>query len=150
ERVNALSSHSGLTAAQKIVIAMRDIATPIVTTSLVLAVAFVPFYFYPGIHGILYKQFALAIIIPIIVSTILALTLSPAMASMGDLSPSKLSLNRIFKADSLLKVRKWYLRATIIFVRKSWLVAILLAIFLAWSGYLASSMKKSFVPNEDL
>jgi hydrophobic/amphiphilic exporter-1 (mainly G- bacteria), HAE1 family len=63
-------------------IAMREVTSAVVATSLVLISVFVPVSFFPGTTGILYKQFSLTIAFSIAISAFNALTLSPALAAI--------------------------------------------------------------------
>ena len=60
--------------------AMKEISTPIISTTLVLMAVFVPVTFVPGISGALYQQFAATIAFAVLISSVTALTLSPALA----------------------------------------------------------------------
>ncbi|RKP43605.1 efflux RND transporter permease subunit [Trinickia fusca] len=62
--------------------AMDEISGPIVATTLVLCAVFVPVGFLGGITGQLYRQFALTIAISVVISGVVALTLSPALAAL--------------------------------------------------------------------
>jgi HAE1 family hydrophobic/amphiphilic exporter-1 len=62
--------------------AMREVASAVVATSLVLISVFVPVSFFPGTTGILYRQFSLTIAFSIAISLFNALTLSPALAAL--------------------------------------------------------------------
>ena len=61
--------------------AMREVTSPILATSLVLLAVFVPVGFIPGITGKLYQEFALTIAVAVLISTVNALTLSPALCA---------------------------------------------------------------------
>jgi hydrophobic/amphiphilic exporter-1 (mainly G- bacteria), HAE1 family len=63
-------------------VAMREVASAVVATSLVLISVFVPVSFFPGTTGILYRQFSLTIAFSIAISLFNALTLSPALAAL--------------------------------------------------------------------
>ena len=63
-------------------VAMEEVSSAVVATSLVLISVFVPVSFFPGTTGILYKQFSLTIAFSIAISLFNALTLSPALAAM--------------------------------------------------------------------
>ena len=60
---------------------MREVSGPIVATSLALIAVFVPVAAMGGITGRLYQQFAITIAISVAISSINALTLSPALAA---------------------------------------------------------------------
>jgi len=64
------------------VAAMKEVSAPIVATSLSLIAVFVPVAFMGGITGRLYQQFAITIAISVAISSINALTLSPALSAM--------------------------------------------------------------------
>jgi hydrophobic/amphiphilic exporter-1 (mainly G- bacteria), HAE1 family len=63
-------------------VAMKEVSSAVVATSLVLISVFVPVSFFPGTTGILYKQFSLTIAFSIAISLFNALTLSPALAAL--------------------------------------------------------------------
>jgi hydrophobic/amphiphilic exporter-1 (mainly G- bacteria), HAE1 family len=63
-------------------IAMAEVTSAVIATSLVLISVFVPVSFFPGTTGILYKQFSLTIAFSIAISAFNALTLSPALAAI--------------------------------------------------------------------
>ncbi len=63
-------------------LAMQEIASAVIATSLVLLAVFVPVAFFPGETGQLYKQFALTIASTISISAFTALTLAPALAAI--------------------------------------------------------------------
>lgn len=61
--------------------AMHGISGALITTSLVLCAVFVPVSFLSGITGMLYRQFTVTIVASVLISTVVALTLSPAMCA---------------------------------------------------------------------
>jgi multidrug efflux pump len=62
--------------------AMDEVSAPIVATTLVVAAVFVPMAFIPGVSGQLYKQFALTIAVSTLFSSVVALTLTPALCAL--------------------------------------------------------------------
>ncbi len=60
---------------------MDEVGSALIATSLVLCAVFVPTAFIPGISGAFYRQFALTIAAATVISTVVSLTLSPAMAA---------------------------------------------------------------------
>ncbi len=81
--------------------AMRGLTGALIATSLVLAAVFVPVSFLGGITGLLYRQFAVTIVVSVLISAVVALTLSPAMCALL-LRPSSSRKNFIFK-----KINQW-------------------------------------------
>ena len=61
---------------------MEQVSGPIIATTLVLLAVFVPVGFMPGITGELYRQFSMTISFAVIISSINALTLSPALCTV--------------------------------------------------------------------
>ena len=62
--------------------AMRQITGPVIAISLVLLSVFVPVGFIPGLSGTLFRQFAVTISVAMLISAIIALTLSPALCGV--------------------------------------------------------------------
>lgn len=62
--------------------AMDEVSGPVIAIVLVLCAVFVPVAFIGGITGQMYKQFAITIAISVVISGIVALTLSPALAGV--------------------------------------------------------------------
>lgn len=62
--------------------AMNGLCGALIATSLVLVAVFVPVSFLSGITGMLYRQFTITIAVSVIISTVVALTLSPVMCSL--------------------------------------------------------------------
>ncbi len=77
-----MAAHPELTPAEATKAAMRQITGPIIAITLVLLSVFVPVAFIPGIVGQLYKQFAVAVSVSMLISALNALTLSPALCAM--------------------------------------------------------------------
>ncbi|UWQ89689.1 multidrug efflux RND transporter permease subunit [Rhodobacteraceae bacterium M382] len=82
ENVERLIADEGLSAPDATRKAMGQISGPVIATTLVLLAVFVPVTFMPGITGRLYSQFAVTISIAVIISSINALTLSPALCAL--------------------------------------------------------------------
>ena len=80
ERV--MEEHPELSPAEATKQAMREITAPIIAITLVLLSVFVPVAFVPGISGELFRQFAVAVAVAMLLSAINALTLSPALCAI--------------------------------------------------------------------
>jgi multidrug efflux pump len=78
ERIMATEGLLPLEATQK---AMGQISGAIVGVTLVLSAVFVPMAFFPGSSGIIYRQFAMTMVVAILFSAFLALTLTPALCA---------------------------------------------------------------------
>jgi HAE1 family hydrophobic/amphiphilic exporter-1 len=130
-------------------VAMSEVTSAVVATSLVLISVFVPVSFFPGTTGILYRQFALTIAFAIAISAFNALTLSPALAALflrGETEKRGLFgvIDRTIHKSTL-----YYGRITSHVLRLRYLVLLVFAAGLAFTVYLYTSVPKAFVPQED-
>ena len=132
---------------------MKEVSSVLIASSLVLCAVFVPVAFMPGITGQLYRQFALTISVSILLSTVVALSLTPALCRIL-LRPRKRMRGpigwglRLF--DSLVeKTTGAYTVLTRLMVRTVVLGLLLLGAlgFGAWR--LLDTMPTGFVPDED-
>ena len=82
ENVETNMAKHGLSAIAAAKRAMSEIAGALISIVLVLVAVFLPVTFLGGVTGTLYKQFAITISISMIISGIMALTLSPALAAI--------------------------------------------------------------------
>ena len=82
ENVERIMDEENLSPYQATKKAMEGLTGAIIATSLVLAAVFVPVSFLPGITGLLYRQFTITIVVSVLLSTVVALTLSPVMCSL--------------------------------------------------------------------
>ncbi len=143
----------GLTPRDATIAAMKEVSGPIVATSLSLIAVFVPVAAMGGITGRLYQQFAITIAISVSISSINALTLSPALSAMllrppGEskswLQPFYDRFNRVFDFAT-----HRYMGVTGYVTRRFWFaIAGLVAATILMSG-LFGMVPGGFVPEED-
>ena len=129
--------------------AMGEITAPIIAITLVLLSVFVPVAFIPGISGQLFRQFAVAVSVSMLISALNALTLSPALCSVllkrgqSNRGPMRYVLRGIDR------VRDGY----VAIVRRLVLVAVMgvVAVILVFvgAGALFTRIPQSFLPEED-
>ncbi|WP_321371845.1 multidrug efflux RND transporter permease subunit [uncultured Draconibacterium sp.] len=102
ENVEHLMNTKKVSARQATHEAMKNLSGALIATSMVLAAVFVPVSFLSGITGELYRQFSVTIVVSVLISTLVALTLSPAMCAII-LKPGQKS-NLVFrKINQMLK-----------------------------------------------
>jgi multidrug efflux pump len=82
ENVERLMREEMLNARDAAIKAMHQVTGPIIATTLVLLAVFIPVAFIPGLTGEMYRQFAIAISISVVLSAVVALTLTPAMTAV--------------------------------------------------------------------
>ncbi len=79
ENVERLIHEENLSVKDATIKAMEEIASPVVAIVLVLSAVFIPIAFIGGFSGEIYKQFAITIVISVVISGFVALTLTPAL-----------------------------------------------------------------------
>ncbi len=129
--------------------AMNEITAPIIAITLVLLSVFVPVAFIPGISGTLFRQFAVAVSVSMVISAINALTLSPALCSVL-LNHRKTSGGPMrYVLRGIDKVRDGYVSVVRRLVRVAILGAAIVVAVLLGSGLLFRATPQSFLPEED-
>jgi HAE1 family hydrophobic/amphiphilic exporter-1 len=135
------------------IIAMAEVTSAVIATSLVLISVFVPVSLFPGTTGILYKQFSLTIAFSIAISAFNALTLSPALASVflrPETRPSGLMAVFLDPVEALIHKTIRVYAAAVTWVVK-WRYAFLLLFIAGLSAtvYEYNHVPTAFVPAED-
>jgi HAE1 family hydrophobic/amphiphilic exporter-1 len=130
--------------------AMKEVTSAVIATSLVLISVFVPVSFFPGTTGILYKQFSLTIAFSIAISAFNALTLSPALAAIL-LRPEQHHGGLLKWIDNgINRLRGWY-ASTVTFLVMQFKTAMALIFVggLAATAFMYQHVPTAFVPSED-
>lgn len=132
-------------------ITMQEVTGAVVATSLVLMAVFVPVCFIPGITGKMYQQFGLCIAVAIGLSTIVALSLAPALCSNILKSKEEYKeLELLIKFDNWFnKIRDKYLVGAKYFVTHSKNTMILLGALLLLIVFIFKLIPTGFIPDED-
>ena len=157
EAVHAKMEHSQISARKATEQAMREITGAIIAITLVMSAVFIPVAFMSGPTGIFYRQFSLTMAIAIVLSGIIALTLTPALCALllknqhHDQKKQNKLIVKIFggfnhwyngienKYANLLKR---------ILSRRVVTFGILL-LFILGTGFLGKIIPTGFIPNED-
>lgn len=131
--------------------AMADLTSPIIATSLVLAAVFVPVSFLGGIIGQMYRQFTVTIVVSVLLSTVVALTLSPAMCALILKPAHGETQNRVFRwiNRKLSSGSRRFTKLTVRAVRERKRVLAGFAVMLAAIFIINKFMPSSFLPVED-
>lgn len=129
---------------------MREVTGPILATTLVLLAVFVPVAMLPGITGVMYRQFAITICVAVVISSINALTLSPALCSLL-LKPGKQKEAAWFSAFNTMfdRLRNKYGSGVAWLVRRTSLIGLLFAGVMVLLVVGVLRMPTGFVPPED-
>lgn len=150
ENVERLIAEEGLSPPEATRKAMGQITGPVIATTLVLLAVFVPVTFMPGIAGKLYSQFAITISTAVVISSINALTLSPALCSLilkARSGPPK-GILKVFEG-CVDGARAGYVGIVRRMVRVPLIAIAILAALVFGSGTLLKSIPAGFIPLED-
>ena len=131
--------------------AMANLSSALIAMSLVLCAVFVPVSFLPGITGQLYRQFTVTIAVSVVISTIVALTLTPVMCTKLLRPESKKKKAKIFRLINygLYKGNHFYgrvIRKTLRYPKRMYAA---FALALAFIYLMNSVLPQSFMSQED-
>ena len=134
--------------------AMNEVSGPVVAIAFVLSAVFIPVAFTGGTVGELYKQFAITISVSMMLSAIVALSLTPALCSL--ILVKKEEVPKGFIGKAVKAFDDWFARTLAKYVknvegciRKSKLILTCLIVVVICIGFLAKATPTGFVPNED-
>lgn len=148
ERV--MEERPDLTPKEATKLAMREITAPIIAITLVLLSVFVPVAFIPGIAGELFRQFAVTVVVAMVLSAINALTLSPALCGVllkPHHGPRRGLLGYVMRGID--RVRDGYGAVVARIVRFSIMGLVLVAVAAFATGGLARITPTGFLPEDD-
>ncbi len=144
---------SPLKATQK---AMHEIAGAIIAITFLMAAVFIPVAFMPGPVGIFYRQFSITMATAIILSGIVALTLTPALCAMILKNNHGIEKKKSPIDKFLDKFNNWFHKLTgkyitilnYIITRRTLTFGVLIA-FCVGIWFISSTVPSGFIPNED-
>ena len=129
--------------------AMAEITGPIIAITLVLLSVFVPVAFIPGISGQLFRQFAVAVSVAMLISAVNALTLSPALCAVLLEHGQRTSGPMRYVLRAIDRARDGYVAVVRRLVRVAIVGVVAVVGTLAASAWLFSRTPQSFLPDED-
>jgi len=127
----------------------KQISFAIVATTLILIAVFLPLIFIEGISGTLFRETAIALSFSIVVSSFVALTLSPMLASkfLNKKSSKKLFIQKFEKF--FLSFANFYKETLDVIVNKTKTVSFFIVLIVIASVLLFNFSKKELLPMED-
>ncbi len=153
--VEAVEHHiaEGLEPRDATIKAMQEVSGPVIGIALVLCSVFIPVAFMGGITGQLYKQFALTLSIAVLISALVALSLTPALCALmlRPRSGRKNIATRFFDRFNRMfdAATQRYGRAVALLCRRLVLAPVVLAVVCLLTWRLAATLPTTFVPSED-
>ena len=150
ENVERLMHERNLKAHEASIETMQQVAGAVVSSTLVLVAVFAPVTFFGGLSGELYRQFAVTISISVVLSGVVALTLTPAMcALLLDKEPTKLSKPFVLFNYLFTKQTALYTWSVAIFLRHAIAGVLLFGAVIAGAVFVFGRLPSGLVPQED-
>ena len=153
ENVNRLMTEEKLPPKEAAIKTMEQVTGPVIATTMVLLAMFIPICFLPGITGEMYRQFGVTISVAVLISSINALSLSPALSALilrppGAVPKKKFFFFRWF--DFVFgKISGSFAVIVSTLVRKSVLILLMYMVMMFVSYKLYGLLPTGFIPEED-
>ena len=149
ENIERLMRDEGLKPMQAAVKSMEQVSSAVIAIVMVLCAVFIPVAFMGGIAGALYRQFAVTVAIAVVISGVVALTLTPALCAI--LLKNTHKENAFFSAFNrgFEKVTQIYTRIVDLTLHHKIIGAVAFAAIIALCAVLLNRVPGSLVPKED-
>ncbi len=150
ENAERLMQEHGMTPKAAAIEAMREVTSPVIAIMLVLISVFVPIAFIGGLAGELYRQFAITVSISVLISGIVALTLTPALCAVI-LRPEHKAPNAFFRGFNRFFgwLTSHYTSGVAWMLKRTAVGILLFALMIAATWQLWRMTPTSLVPDED-
>src|SRR4029077_2043140 len=150
ENVERIMHEEHLPARDAAIKAMREVTGPVIAIVLVLCSVFVPIAFLGGLAGELYRQFAVTISIAVVISGIVALTLTPSLCVLILKREHKVTWRPFHAFNSgFLVTTRHYTNGVAWMLRRAGVGLALFLVMVAGATYLWFRTPGSLVPDED-
>lgn len=148
ERV--LRTDEKITVKEATVIAMKEIAGPVIAIVLVLSAVFIPAGLSGGFSGVMYQQFAMTIVISVAISGLVALTLTPALCAvfLKKHEPEPIFFIRLFNRF-FDRLTLWFSAGVKKMLRYAALNVLIFGVMIASAVWMTQKLPTGLVPGED-
>jgi len=150
ENVERLMASEDLSPKDAAIRAMKEVTAPIIAIVLVLCAVFMSIAFMGGLAGQMYRQFAVTIAVSVVISGLVALTLTPALCALilkpgasQPIAPMRL-FNRLFE-----KATNGYVTGASFFLKRAILGVMVVVAVLAATAELYTRVPSGMLPDED-
>ena len=150
ENSQSLMRREGLSAREAAAKSMTQITGAVIATTLVTISCYLPLAFYPGMAGMMYRQFAVTMCVALVLSTCMALVLSPVLCAYF-LKPPPEKPPKVFAPFNWMLdlSRRGYLAVVGLFVRRLVLSIPLFALACVALWWMSGKVPLAFLPEED-
>jgi len=150
ENVERILKEEKLPIKEAVTKAMEQVSGPIVATTLVLLAVFVPVGFMPGITGELYKQFSVTISFAVLISSLNALTLSPALCALLLSEKAMKPIKWLAPFENIItRSTNGYSKVINFILKRTARMALFALVIFSAAGWLVKTVPTGFVPAED-
>ncbi|HEM6777258.1 TPA: efflux RND transporter permease subunit [Legionella pneumophila] len=139
----------GKTPFESAIIGAREIATPVIAMTITLAAVYAPIGFMSGLTGALFKEFAFTLASAVIISGVIALTLSPMMCSKILSEEATSGKFAIFLDEFFNKLKRVYQNALHSILDTREMMLLLAGVVILMLPYLYSNTAAETAPDED-
>ncbi len=139
----------GKTPFEAAIIGAREIATPVIAMTITLAAVYAPIGFMSGLTGALFKEFAFTLASAVIISGVIALTLSPMMCSKILSEEATSGKFAIFLDEFFNKLKRVYQNALHSLLDTREMMLLLAGVVILMLPYLYSNTAAETAPDED-
>ncbi|MGT3155927.1 efflux RND transporter permease subunit [Legionella pneumophila] len=139
----------GKTPFEAAIIGAREIATPVIAMTITLAAVYAPIGFMSGLTGALFKEFAFTLASAVIISGVIALTLSPMMCSKILSEEATSGKFAIFLDEFFNKLKRVYQNALHSLLNTREMMLLLAGVVILMLPYLYSNTAAETAPDED-
>lgn len=150
ENVERLMHEKNLRARDAAVETMKQVTGAVIATTLVLVAVFSPVSFMGGLTGVLYRQFAITIVVSVVISSVVALTLTPALCALLLNRESK-EVSRFFRWFNRVfeRLTNVFMYGVTAGLRHPVIGVTLYAVMIGLALFLMNRMPRGLVPMED-
>ncbi|EJF89238.1 efflux RND transporter permease subunit [Bartonella tamiae] len=150
ENVERVMDEEKLSPHDAAVKSMSEVTAPVIAIVLVLCAVFIPVSFMGGMAGVMYQQFAITIAMSVVISGVVALTLTPALCAIL-LKPSHKEPMKPFRIFNSFfeKITNWYVGGVTFFVHKIWAGILVFVLVCVATFVMFEKVPGSLVPDED-
>lgn len=127
----------------------REIFFAVVSTSLTLAIVFIPVIFLQGFTGRLFREFGIVVATAVLISALVSLTLTPVLNVFLGSSSSHHSKFYMATEPFFLTVEKKYSRFLAFFILNKWISFAILGICMVLIFSISHTLKSELAPLED-
>lgn len=150
ENVERIMHEENLPVREATIKAMQEVSGPVVAIVLVLCSVFVPVAFMGGLTGVMYKQFAITIAVSVVISGLVALTLTPALCVLLLKKQERPTSGFFYQFDKWFdKLTQQYGKLVSFILHKGMVSAIIMAVLFLATWGLFKIVPGSLLPTED-